>query len=155
MKRRGGFTLVEMLIVMVLFSITSGLFAKSLLSKARKRADVEAVKSILDLASRRALIESKHFGINFDPSLKTASLFEDIAKDNIFNGTDTLTSLVKCNTLSGLAVVNESNVAATDICFKKNGAVSSNNSYLLTYVAPTGDTAKLQIIAASGRVLGP
>ena len=155
MKKQAGFTLVEVLTVLIIFGIGSGMFVKGLLSKAQKRADVDAVKSLLDLASRRALIESKHFGIHFNPSLKTAGLFEDIGRDHIFNGSDTLVSLVKCNPLSGLAVVNEANVTATDICFKKNGAVSSDNSFQFTYVAPTGDTAKLQIIAASGRILGP
>jgi prepilin-type N-terminal cleavage/methylation domain-containing protein len=153
--RQAGFTLVEVMTVLVILSIGMALGARGLMSRTERRADVDAVKSMLNLASRRSLVESRHFGIHFNPTLKTAALFEDQNKDNLFDGTDTVVSLVKCNPNSGLGVVDVANVAATDVCFKKNGAVATDNSYQLTYVAPAGDTAKLQIIAASGRVVGP
>jgi hypothetical protein len=140
--------------LMVLMSIGTGYFAKGLLSKAEKRADVYAVESILSLASRRSLVESKHFGIHFNKGLKTAGLFEDVDKDNLFNHVDTLISLVKCNPNSGISMVDDASNAAVDVCFKKNGGVASDNSFEFTYVAPAGDTAKLQIIAASGRIMG-
>lgn len=152
---QGGFTLMETMTVMVIMSIGMGVYAKGLLSKAEKRADLDAVKSMLNLASRRSLVESKHFGIHFNSNLKTVALFEDQAKDNAFNGTDTVISLVKCNPNSAISLADIANVVTPDLCFKKNGAVSTDNSYELTYVAPSGDSAKIQIIAASGRIVGP
>jgi prepilin-type N-terminal cleavage/methylation domain-containing protein len=155
MKNQGGFSLVELMTVITIMSIGTGIFAKSLLSKAQKRADVDAVKSMLTQASNQSLVRAKHFGIHFNLELKTAGIFEDLDKDNIFNGSDTVISYVRYNPNADLAVADADDVPTLDICFKKNGAVSSDNSYELTYVAATGDTAKLQIIAASGRVMGP
>ncbi len=155
LKKQNGFTLVEVMVIMILLSIGTGVFAKGLLSKAKKRADVDALKALINLASRRSLIESKHFGVHFNPSANTIGLFEDKDKDNIFGGTDTLVSIVKCAFNSSLGLIDSKNVVATDLCFKKNGSVASDLSYQVNYVAPAGDSSKFQIIAASGRIIGP
>lgn len=150
-----GYTLVELMVVIVLLGIGTGVAARGIYSKTQKRVDVEAMKGLINLASRRSLIESKHFGIHFNPSTKTAGLFEDTGKDNIYNNSDTIISIIKCNPNSSLTFVDQSNNIASDICFKKNGAVSDDKSYQLSYLAPAGDSSKIQIIAASGRILGP
>jgi len=150
-----GYTLVELMVVVVLLGIGTGLSARGLYSKAQKRVDIDAVKGLINLASRRSLIESKHFGIHFNPDQKTAGLFEDIGKDNIFNNSDTIVAMIKCNPNSNINFVDQSNSPAQDLCFKKNGGVSDDKSYQLTYLAAAGDSSKIQIIAASGRILGP
>ncbi len=154
MKER-GFSLVEMMVVLLILTATTTIFAHSLLGRAKKTADVTAVKTLLNLAARRSIVEAKHFGVHFDSTLHTASLFVDRNEDNVFNGTDTLSSIAKLSPLGSLKVAATSATPMTDICFKKNGAISSGDSFELTYLGVNGDSSKLQVIAASGRVLGP
>ncbi|MDB5048294.1 MAG: hypothetical protein JWO30_1365 [Fibrobacteres bacterium] len=154
MKER-GFTLVEMMVVLLILSITTGVFAHSLLGRSKKAADVNAVKTLLNMAARRSIVEAKHFGVHFDSTLHTASLFVDRNEDNIFSGTDTLSSIAKLSPLGRLSMATTAAVAMGDVCFKKNGAVSSGDSFQITLVGVNGDSAKMQVIAASGRVLGP
>ena len=154
MKER-GFTLVELMIVMLVFSLTSTLFAHSLLSRTKKTADLDAVKALMTMAARRSVVEAKHFGVHFDSTLHTAGLFEDRNSDDLYNGTDTLCTLAKLYPLAQMRVKTTAAVTLTDICFKKNGATSSGNSFELRYVGTEGDTARMQVIAASGRLVGP
>jgi prepilin-type N-terminal cleavage/methylation domain-containing protein len=154
MKQR-GFTLVEIMVVMLILAIATGAFAHSLLGRTKKTADLDAVKNLLNVAARRSIVEAKHFGVHFDSTLHTASLFVDRNEDDVFSGTDTLSSLAKLSPLGRLKVATTAAAPMADICFKKNGAVSSGASFELTYVGVNRDTAKLQVIAASGRVLGP
>jgi prepilin-type N-terminal cleavage/methylation domain-containing protein len=150
-----GFTLVEMMVVLFIFSLSTAVFARSLLGRAKKSVDVNAVKSMLNLAARKSVVESKHFGVHFDSTLHTASLFVDRNDDDVFNGTDTLSSVAR---LSPLGKVDLSSTAASptrDLCFKKNGAVSSGNSFEIVLKGANGDYSKLTVIAASGRVVGP
>jgi prepilin-type N-terminal cleavage/methylation domain-containing protein len=154
MKQR-GFTLVELMVVLLIASLTTGMLAHSLLARTKRSADLDAVKTLLNLAARRSVVEAKHFGVHFDSTLHTAGLFEDRNNDDHYNGTDTLATIAKLYPLSSLRVATTAAVAMSDVCFKKNGATSSGNSFELKYLGASGDTAKMQIIAASGRLLGP
>ncbi|GEM_PF-6683352 len=155
MKNERGFTLVELMIVLLIFCMTTTLFARNILGRTKKTADIDAVKSLVNMAARRSVVEAKHFGVHFDSTLHTAGLFEDRNTDDLYNGTDTLCSLAKLYPLSQLRIATTAAVSMTDICFKKNGATSSGNSFELKYVGEAGDTSTMQIIAASGRLLGP
>ncbi|HKP96570.1 MAG TPA: prepilin-type N-terminal cleavage/methylation domain-containing protein [Fibrobacteria bacterium] len=154
MKQR-GFTLVEMLVVLLVFSLATAVFAHSLLGRAKKSADVNAVKTLLSLAARRSIVEAKHFGVHFDSTLHTASLFVDRNGDDLYSGTDTLSSIARLSPLGRVDVATTAAAPMGDVCFKKNGAVSSGNSFEIVLVGVNGDSSKMQVIAASGRVLGP
>jgi prepilin-type N-terminal cleavage/methylation domain-containing protein len=150
-----GFTLVEMMVVLLIFSVSTAVFARSLLGRAKKAADVNAVKTLLNMAARRSVVESKHFGVHFDSALHTASLFVDRNGDDAFNGTDTLSSVARLSPLGKVTLSTTAAAPARDLCFKKNGAVSSGNSFELVLKGANGNSSRLLIIAASGRVLGP
>ena len=150
-----GLTLVELMVVLLLLGVSTSLMANSLISRSKKSADVDAIKSLLNLAARRSVIEAKHFGVHFDSTQHTASLFEDINNDDLYSGTDTLAMLAKLNPLTKVLIATTASVPLTDICFKKNGATSTGNSFEITYLPMKGDTVKMQVIAASGRVMGP
>lgn len=153
MKER-GFTLVEMMVALLLIGLGTAAFAGSFLGRSKRMADLEAVKSLIDIAARRSVVEARHFGVHFDSSLHTAGLFEDRNNDDRFSGTDTLSSIARLYPLSKLKLTTSGSVSLADVCFKKNGSTSSGNSFELKYISSTGDTARLQIIAASGRILG-
>jgi prepilin-type N-terminal cleavage/methylation domain-containing protein len=154
MKER-GFTLVELMVVLLIASLSTGMLAHSLLARTKRSADLDAVKTLLNLAARRSVVEAKHFGVHFDSTLHTAGLFEDRNNDDHYNGTDTLATIARLYPLSTLRVSTTAAVAMSDVCFKKNGATSSGNSFELNYLGARGDTTKMQIIAASGRLIGP
>jgi prepilin-type N-terminal cleavage/methylation domain-containing protein len=153
MKER-GFTLVEMMVALLLIGLGTAAFAGSFLGRSKRMADLEAVKSLIDLAARRSVVEARHFGVHFDSTLHTASLFEDRNNDDLFNGTDTLSSVARLYPLSKLKLATSGSASRSDICFKKNGSTSTGNSFELKYIGSTGDTTRLQIIAASGRIQG-
>jgi prepilin-type N-terminal cleavage/methylation domain-containing protein len=150
-----GFTLLELMAVMLVFSLTTVVFAHSLLGRSKKAADMNSVKTLLNLAARRSIVEAKHFGVHFDSTQHTVALFADRDNDDAYNHTDTLTSIAKLNPLGKLSMATTAAAPMSDICFKKNGAVSSGNSFQIVMVGANGDSSKMQIIAASGRVLGP
>jgi prepilin-type N-terminal cleavage/methylation domain-containing protein len=154
MKQR-GFTLVEMMVAVLILAVATGVFAHSLLGRSKRTADMDSVKNLLNLAARRSMVEGKHFGVHFDSTLHTASLFVDRNEDDAFSGTDTLSSLAKLSPLGRLRVATTASAATADLCFKKNGSTASGASFQITYVGAGRDTVKLQVIAASGRVLGP
>lgn len=154
MKER-GFTLVEMMVVMLVLTLSTAVFAHSLLGRSRKTADVNSLKSLLNLAARRSIVEAKHFGVHIDSTRHIAALFEDRNSDDAYNGTDTLSSIAKLNPQGLLSMATTASAPGSDICFKKNGAVSSGNSFRIVLVGAAGDSSILQVIAASGRVLGP
>ena len=154
MKER-GFTLVELMVVLLIASLATGMLAHSLLGRTKKAADLEAVKALINLAARRSVVEARHFGVHFDSTLHTAGLFEDRNNDDHYNGTDTLAAIARLYPLSTLRVATSGPAPMSDVCFKKNGATSSGNSFELKYIGAQGDTAKMTIIAASGRLLGP
>lgn len=148
-----GFTLVELVVFLAIMSVGTVLAARTLINRAERREDVEAVKSMVTLASRRSLTESRHFGVHYDSTNQTIGLFEDIAKDNAFNGLDTLISIYKLDTLSKMRMVNSLGQSSKDMTFKKNGTLAPEISFQLDYVGHYKDTATLQVIAASGQVL--
>jgi prepilin-type N-terminal cleavage/methylation domain-containing protein len=153
MKER-GFTLVEMMVALLIIGLGMAALAGSFLGRSKRMADLEAVKSLIDLAARRSVVEARHFGVHFDSTLHTAGLFEDRNNDDRFNGTDTLSSVARLYPLSKLKMTTSGSASLADICFKKNGSTSSGNSFELKYIGSAGDTTRLQVIAASGRILG-
>jgi Tfp pilus assembly protein PilE len=149
----GGFTLIELMVFLAIMSMGTVLAARTLMNRAARREDVEAVKSMITLASRRSLTESRHFGVHYDSTNKTMGFFEDVSKDNIFNGYDTLSTIFKLDTLSTMRMVNSLGQSSKDMTFKKNGTLAPEISFQLDYVGRYHDTATLQIIAASGQVM--
>jgi Tfp pilus assembly protein FimT len=152
-RSQGGFTLPELMVILVFLGMGTALTAKTLINRAERRADVEDIKSIITLASRRSLVESRHFGVHYDSTLNTFGLFEDIAKDNSFNGVDTLISVVKMDKLAKLTMINSDGSSLKDMCFKKNGTLAPEISFQISYMGRYQDTTRFQVIAASGRVL--
>ena len=152
--KQGGFTLVEMMVAVLIIGLGLGILAGSFLGRSKRTADLEAIKSLIQLAARRSVVEARHFGVHFDSTLHTAGLFEDRNNDDLFSGTDTLISVARLYPLSKLKVSTTAATAMSDICFKKNSSTSSGHSFELKYIGSTGDTTRLQVIAASGRILG-
>lgn len=146
-----GYTLVELMIVIVVMGLGTGIFATTLTKKNHKRADTSAIKMILAQSSRQSIMEGKHYGIHYDAATRIVGLFKDVDEDDIFNGTDTLSTVIQLQSTATLNIVSSEGNAVEDICFKKNGAVAPELSYQLNYVNTLGDTAYLQVIAASGQ----
>ncbi|MEO6095195.1 MAG: type II secretion system protein [Fibrobacteria bacterium] len=153
--KQHGFTLVEMMVVLLIASLTSGMLAHSLLGRTKKAADLDAITALINLAARRSIVEARHFGVHFDSTLHTAGLFEDRNNDDRYNATDTLATIARLYPLSTVKVVASGADPMSDVCFKKNGATSSGNSFELKYVSSQKDTVKMTVIAASGRLMGP
>jgi prepilin-type N-terminal cleavage/methylation domain-containing protein len=150
-RKQRGFTLVELMIIIVILGLGTGLFAASFEKKAKKRGDIYALKSMLLLASRQSVIDGLHFGIHYSASTHSVGMFQDHDEDNSFDNTDTLTRAFTLDPTASVTVVNSNNAAASDVCFKKNGAVANLLSYTVTYVGNQSDTTKLLVIAASGQ----
>jgi prepilin-type N-terminal cleavage/methylation domain-containing protein len=149
-----GFTLVELIAGLVIASLSLTVLVMGLVGRAKRAADLDSVKNLITMASRRSVAEAKHYGVHFDSTLHTAGLFEDRNSDNSFSGSDTLSAITRLNPLGSLSIANTSATRFSDVCFKKNGATGSGDSFELVYVGDNGDSAKMQIIAASGRLLG-
>jgi Tfp pilus assembly protein PilE len=148
-----GFTLVELVVFIAIMGMGTMLAARTFMNRAGRRADVDGIKALITLASRRSLTESRHFGVHYDSTNQTIGLFEDVAKDNLFNGFDTLTSILKIDTLATMRLVNSLGQSSKDMTFKKNGTLAPEISFQLDYVGRYHDTCTLQIIAASGQVM--
>ncbi len=146
-----GFTLVEMVVVLVLLSLGVGLFAATYETKSKKRGDIYALRAILLMASHQSVFDSKHFGVHYSAATHSVALFQDVDEDNAFDNTDTLSTAFTLDPTAGVSILSSNGDTASNICFKKNGAVADLHSYTLTYVSGQTDTTKLLVIAASGQ----
>jgi prepilin-type N-terminal cleavage/methylation domain-containing protein len=153
-NQASGFTLIEVVVVVSCLGLGFALLAGSLFKGSTRKADSQAVKSMLSLASRRSLNEARHICMHYDSVSAMVGTFEDSNEDDIFNGVDTLRSQYKLRQGSTISILDSDSAKGLDICFRKNGATSSELSYELTLVSAAKDTTRLRVIAASGITQG-
>jgi prepilin-type N-terminal cleavage/methylation domain-containing protein len=153
-KCGSGFTLIEVLVVLVCLGLGTSILAGSLFKGTTRKADQQAYKSLLIMASKRSLNEASHYGVHYDSITGVIGLFEDLGSDGSFNGLDTLKSQYRLHSGTKISILDSDSLSAVDICFRKNGATSEEVSYAINMIRIEGDTATLQVIAASGITQG-
>ena len=83
MKRQSGFTLIEILVVLFIVSIMSGIVIANLPSMSRTgNLDTEAmrVKHLLDLAKENALLEANEYGFKPEQTGYEFFVYDDMAQ---------------------------------------------------------------------------
>lgn len=156
-KRRAGFTMVELMIVVVLVGIVTTMAAPGLqksYERMKYRAAVRNVTSSLRLARSTAIATKEQVGIAIDTEKKLLTIFADrVNPDNyqLENGDST----IRVDTLPLEIVWVGTDCTNNVIAFEPNGSsgfVGGGNIYSLAYTPKMIGFHVSNVLASTGRV---
>ena len=153
MRCSRGFTLMEMMIVVVVIGIVAGLAVPSFLSympKLRVKAAAREIVSELRLARSKAVSERRPFGVAFNVGDNTLISFADTddPPSQVYSVSD---SLLRADTLDGDISLNSCTYANNCVVFNSTGAASTSGD-LQIVTADGSILMSINILASTGRV---
>lgn len=152
-RRIAGFTMMEMVIVVVILGVIAALAIPSFLSympKLRAKAEARDIVSQLRLARSKAVAERRPYGVSFDLESKTVQLFGDTDNPSaqLFSVSD---SLVECDTVGSDVSLVSCTFANSCVVFNSTGAASTSGD--LQVVTSDGSILMaINVLASTGRV---
>lgn len=90
MTKKQGFTLIEIIIVIIIISVVLSFVTLSIGKSGQLKQEVQRLTSLLQLASQEAVMQAKEMGISFDDNTYQFYVLENktwnviTASDNIF-----------------------------------------------------------------------
>jgi prepilin-type N-terminal cleavage/methylation domain-containing protein len=154
-KRSGGFTMLEMMIVVVIIGVFASMAAPSFMNwipKMKLKADAREKVNYLRQARSLAISENSQFGVFFDIANNQIVYFKDTASPELamYNeGTDSLLKApIACVSNAYLDNCSFTNNA---VVFYSNGSASTSGAIeLINNESP--DSYTINVLASTGRI---
>jgi prepilin-type N-terminal cleavage/methylation domain-containing protein len=152
-----GFTMIELMITTVLIGIITAMAApqfQKVFERIKLRAAMRDMTSTLRLARSTAIATKEQYGVYFNPTNRTVTLFKDKADLTAFNFTGA-DSAIKVDTLPKQMVWMGTDCTNNVIAFRPNGSAGytgNGNVWTLGYTPKVVGTSTTNVLASTGRV---
>lgn len=150
-RRHTGFTLMELVIVVVVIGIIAGMAVPSFLSylpKQRVKATARDMVSELRLARSQSISERQAYGVTIDLSKQSFTYFADADGDGTLSAGD---STITADTVSTDVKITTCTFTNNTVVFGSTGSASSSGD--LQVVSSDGQVImSINVLASTGRV---
>ncbi len=150
-----GITLVELMTIVVLIGIIAAMAMPEFgatMSRLKFRNSARQMLSKLRLARSNAISNKQQFGVHFDQSTRTMTVFQDNINPAAFRF-ETGDSAVSVDTLPEDFVAIYPAFGGSDVVYRPNGSASATGNIL--FIAYTGceyvNFGIIQVLASTGR----
>jgi type II secretion system protein H len=156
-SRQSGFTLIEVMVVVIIFGVLSALAAPSFqkaYDKTKFRAGERLVTSALKKARSYAVSNKAPFGVHFDNEGRVVTVFANTSNPSAtsFESTD---SVYASDTLSPDFPYVYANFENSALVFQPNGSAVSTGGSNIVLVGETSQMMayfSISVLASTGRV---
>jgi len=157
MRIRGenGFTMIELLIVVVIIGIIAGLAVPNFagaIQKIRWRSSATDITKALRLARSSAIAKNAQFGVQVDFENRRVVVFKDLSSPASFNFDEQNDSIVTSDTIDANVDEIYSSFSSGAVCFFPNGRASESGFfYGHRYSETNYQMYNISVLAATGR----
>ncbi len=154
-RSRDGFTMIELLIVVVIIGIVAGLAAPNFagaIQKIRWRSSATEITKALRLARSSAIAKNDQFGVEVNFDRRRIVVFRDLSNPSAFAFDEFNDSIVSFDTLDANVDEIHSSFSSGAICFFPNGRASESGFiYGHQYSEDNYQMFNISVLAATGR----
>lgn len=157
-KTEHGFTLIELMVTVVIIGIISAMavprFAKEY-DRMTFRTATKKVSSTIRLARSMAISQKDYYGVHFDATARTVTLYKKADTSSFYNVYQTSDSAIRVDTLSREFTTLTTDLTNSAIAFRPNGSAifaGGGNIACMIYNDNIIGINQINVLASTGRV---
>ena len=155
LKNKTGFTLIEMMIVVVIIGVFASMAGPAFtnwIPKMKLKADAREKTNYLRQARSRAISENNQYGVYFDVSSSQIIFFKDTVSPELSMYDAGSDSVIGTPISSESNIEYDNSTFANDVVvFYSNGSASTSGSILLKNTEGT-ESYSINVLASTGRI---